>query len=82
MHKFRKCIFAGNSMRIESVYYPRTPLRMTARKQKRKHWGRQCFITNTAAFRASLHAPFYWVCNAAESGNSSEDELPFVEIFH
>ena len=31
------------------------------------------------AFRASLHAPSSLVCNAAESDNSSEDELPFDE---
>ena len=54
---FRKCIFVGISMRIESVYYPRAPLRMKARNQKRKHWSREWFITNMAAFRASLHAP-------------------------
>lgn len=30
-----------------------------------------------AALRASLHAPSSLVCNAAESNNSSEDELPF-----
>ena len=32
-----------------------------------------------AAFRASLHAPSSLVCSAAESDNSSEDELPFDE---
>ena len=32
-----------------------------------------------AAFRASLHAPSSMVCSAAESVNSSEDELPFDE---
>ena len=33
-----------------------------------------------AAFRASsLHAPSSLVCNAAESGNSSEDKLPLDE---
>ena len=53
---------------------------MTARNQKRKHWGREGFITNMAVFRASsLHAPSFLVCNAAESDNSSEDELPFDE---
>ena len=36
-----KCIFPGISMRIESVYYPKAPLRMTARNQKRKHWVRE-----------------------------------------
>ena len=66
-------------MRIESVYYPRAPLRMTARNQKRKHWGREWFITNMAALRASFHTPSSLVCNAAESDNSSEDELPFDE---
>ena len=67
------------SMRIDSVFYPRAPLRMTARNQKRKHWGREWFKTNMAAFRASLHAPSSLVCSAAESDNSSEDELPFDE---
>ena len=67
------------SMRIDSLYYPRAPLRMTARNQKRKHWGREWFKTNMAAFRASLHAPSSLVCSAAESDNSSEDELPFDE---
>ena len=53
---------------------------MTARNQKRKHWGREGFITNMAVFRASsLHAPSSLVCNTAESDNSSEDELPFDE---
>ena len=42
---FRKCIFVGISMRIESVYYPRAPLRMKARNQKRKHCSREWFIT-------------------------------------
>ena len=84
MHKFRKSIFAGISMRIESVYYPRAPLRMTASNQRRKHWsleiGREWFITNMAAFHASsLHAPSSLVCNATESDNSSEDELTFDE---
>ena len=75
---FRKCIFVGISMRIESVYYPRAPLRMKARNQKRKHWSREWFITNMAAFRASLHAP----C-PRESDNSLEDELPFLtKIFY
>jgi len=32
-----------------------------------------------AAFGASLHAPSSLVCNAAESNNSSGDELPFDE---
>ena len=32
-----------------------------------------------AAFRASLHAPSSLVGSAAESDNSSEDELPFDE---
>ena len=32
-----------------------------------------------AAFRASLHVPSSLVCSAAESDNSSEDELPFDE---
>ncbi|XP_073250592.1 beta-1,4-galactosyltransferase 6-like [Porites lutea] len=32
-----------------------------------------------AAFRASLHAPSFLVCSAAESDNSSQDELPFDE---
>ena len=82
MHKFRKCIFAGVSMRIESVYYSGAPLRMTARNQTRKHWSREIglewFITNMAAFHASsLHAPSSSVCNARESDNSSEDELTF-----
>lgn len=67
------------SMRIDTVFYPRAPLRMTARNQKRKHWGREWFKTNMAAFRASLHAPSSLVCSAAESDNSSEDELPFDE---
>jgi len=63
---------------------PRAPLRMTARNQKRKHWGREIgrewFITNMAAFYASsLHAPSSLVCNAAEPDNSSEDKLPFDE---
>ena len=67
-------------MRIESVYYPRPPLRMTARNQKHKHWGREWFITNMAAFPASsLYATSSLVCNAAESDNTSEDELPFNE---
>ena len=66
-------------MCIESIYYPRAPLRMTARNQKRKHWGREWFITNMAALRASLHTPSSLVCNAAESVNSSEDELPYKE---
>ena len=84
MHKFRKSIFAGISMRIESVYYPRAPLRMTASNQRRKHWsleiGREWFITIMAAFHASsLHAPSSLVCNATESDNSSEDELTFDE---
>ena len=52
-------------------------MRMTARNQKRKHWGRVWFITHMATFRASsLHAPSSLVCNASESGKSSEDELP------
>ena len=58
---------------------PKSPLRMTARNQKRKHWGREWFITNMAALRASFHTPSSLVCNAAESVNSSEDELPFNE---
>ena len=66
-------------MGIDSVYYPRAPLRMTARNQKRKHWGREWFKANLAASRASLRAPFSLVCSAAESDNSSEDELPFDE---
>ena len=66
-------------MRIDTVFYPRAPLRMTARNQTRKHWGREWFKTNIAAFRASLHAPFSLVCSAAESDNSSEDELPIDE---
>ena len=66
------------SMRIDSVYYSRAPLRMTARDQKRKHWGQEWFKTNMAAFRASFaYAPSSLVCNAAESFNSSENELPF-----
>ena len=32
-----------------------------------------------APFRASLHGPSSLVCSAAESNNSSEDELPFDE---
>ena len=32
-----------------------------------------------AALRASLHTPSSLVCNAAESVNSSEDELPYKE---
>ena len=84
MHKFRKCIFAGVSMRIESVYYSGAPLRMTARNQTRKHWsreiGREWFITNMAAFHASsLHAPSSLVRNVTEFDNSSEDELTFGE---
>ena len=83
MHKFRRCIFAGISMRNESVYCPGAPLRMTARNQTRKHWSRdifrEWFITNMAALRASLHTPSSLVCNAAESVNSSEDEQPFNE---
>ena len=84
MHKFRRCIFAGISMRNESVYCPGAPLRMTARNQTRKHWSREIFrewfITNMAAFHASsLHAPSSLVCNATESDNSSEDELTFDE---
>ena len=84
MHKFRRCIFAGISMRIESVYYPGVPLRMTARNQTRKHWsreiGRGWFITNMAAFHASsLHAPSSLVRNVTEFDNSSEDELTFDE---
>ena len=84
MHKFRRCIFAGISMRNESVYCPGAPLRMTARNQTRKHWSRdifrEWFITNMAAFHASsLHAPSSLVCNATESDNSSEDELTFDE---
>ena len=87
MHKFRKCNFAGVSMRIESFYYPRAPLRMTARNQKRKHSGREIgrewFTTNMAAFHASsLHTPSSLVFNVTEPDNSSEDELPFYEIFH
>ena len=84
MHKFRKCIFAGISISIESAYYPGAPLRMTTTNQTRKHWsreiGREWFITNMAAFHASsLHAPSSLVCNATESDNSSEDELTFDE---
>ena len=41
--------------------------------------GREWFKTNMAASRASLHAPSSLVCSAAESDNSSEDELPFDE---
>ena len=71
---FRKCIFVDISMCIESVYFPRARVRMKARNQKRKHWSREWFITNMAAFRASLHAP-----SPRESDNSLEDELPFDE---
>ena len=67
------------SMRIDSVFYPRAPLRMTAGSQKRKHWGREWFKTNMVDFRASLHAPSSLVCSATESDNSSEDERPFDE---
>ena len=67
------------SMRIDTVFYPRAPLRTTARNQTRKHWAREWFKTNIAAFRASLHAPSSLVCSAAESDNSSEDELPIEE---
>ena len=35
--------------------------------------------TKMTAFRTSLHAPSSLVWNAAESDNSSEDELPFDE---
>ena len=57
-------------MRIESVYYyPRAPLRMT-----------EAWLNGyMAAFGVSLHAPSSLVCNAAESNNSSGDELPFDE---
>ena len=65
---FRKCIFVDISMCIESVYFPKV------RNQKRKHWSREWFITNMAAFRASLHSP-----SPRESDNSLEDELPFDE---
>ena len=67
------------SMRSDSVYYPRAPLRMTARNQKRTGPGSRWFKTNMAAFRASLHVPSSLVCSAAESDNSSEDELLFDE---
>ena len=36
-----KCILPGISMRIESIFYLKPPLRMTVRNQKRKHWVRE-----------------------------------------
>ena len=65
------------SMRIDSLYYPRAPLGMTARNQKRKHWaGVENGLKQT--WRLSVQVcmllpPWF------ESDNSSEDELPFDE---
>ena len=76
-----KCILPGISMHIESVFYLKAPLRMTVRNQKRTQalGSRMVSKANMTAFRASLHAPSSLACNAAESDNSSEDELPFDE---
>ena len=65
------------SIRIDCLYYPRAPLRMTARNQKRKHWaGVENGLKQT--WRLSVQVcmllpPWF------ESDNSSEDELPFDE---
>ena len=59
-------------MRIESVYHPRAPLRMTARNPRSESTG----VENgwvESGFHSSLHAPSPLVSNAAESDNLSED---------